>query len=174
MLVSFTAVALNGWATYGDSTVHFSDPTGSVRAVRVPPAFIFAGDSVRVTGTIASMGAQPVVAGASVNVLGKAQIPQATSVSTGVAANASGARLDAALVKIRGTVRDSSFLISGGVIFSVDDESGPLTVFVAQNTGIGTGPWRIGDSIEITGLLVPFADGRSWYLKPRAREDLVR
>ena len=45
-------VALNGWGTFGDSTLHVRDATGAIRTVRTPQTPAATGDSVRVIGTI--------------------------------------------------------------------------------------------------------------------------
>lgn len=173
-MVSFTAVAVNAWSAFGDSTVHLVDPTGAIRSIRVAPIFLFAGDSVRVTGVVSLVATQPTMMGPTLTVLGKSQVPPPASIETGVAANANGGVLDAALVRVRGTVRDSSVVSGGGVTFTINDESGLLTVFIDLRTGIGTGPWRKDSEVQITGVLVPRPDGRSWFLKPRTRDDITK
>jgi RecJ-like exonuclease len=60
-LVEITGLALNAYVTFGDSTVHIFDPTGSLRSRGVASAEIFAADSVRFVGRIAMRDGQVVL-----------------------------------------------------------------------------------------------------------------
>ena len=173
-LVSIEAVALNGWATFGDQTVHLADATGAIRAIRVPEVFIFPGDSVRVVGTIAISNGQPTLAAVGVPfLLGKGHLPAPVTLSTASAASAAGGARDAALVRVAGaTVRDTT-TVTDGLLVEVNDGSGTLDVLVDSDVAISFNLFTPGAVVDVVGLLVPRPGGRSWALKPRARSDVT-
>jgi hypothetical protein len=94
-------------------------------------------------------------------------------VSTEAAASANDGALDAALVKVVAVTVDSVRNVLGGDVWLVvDDDSGNLTVVLDKDTGIGLSRYHVGDSLDVTGVLVPA--GTSWMLKPRAPADVVK
>jgi hypothetical protein len=165
-------MALNGWATFGDSTVHLKDASGTLRAVRVPgPAGIAAGDSVRMVGLMATQTGQRVLAAASATIIRKgAGLPVPDSVSTAVAASAAGGSRDAGQVRASGTIIGSQDLPSGEYVLTIDDGSGRLEVVFDMNINFGTVAFVPGAVLNVTGLLVPTSAG-AWQLKPRAAAD---
>jgi hypothetical protein len=174
-------VALNGWATYGDSTVHLRDATGSIRAVRTPPTGVAAGDSVRIIGTVGTLRGQPVLTRVVSRLLATGlTAPEPENVTTGEAGSAVGGSLDAALVHVTGEITDTARTAMGERIFEVNDGSGIVAVVIDEDVSIfltfpttedGT-PIIIGTDLDATGLLVPAPSGASWRLKPRQAEDV--
>ena len=173
--VAIFATALNGWATFGDSTVHLSDSTGAVRAVAILPTQISAGDRLRATATVGTHLGR--VALTSVTVVSRTpgDLPVAIDTSTNAAARAGG-KLNSAQVRVdRAAVLTASSLTGGDVLFTVDDGSGPLDVLVDATAGIATTfPIALGAELDVTGVLVPLNDGSNrWRLKPRFTGDIV-
>ncbi len=170
-------LALNGWGTFGDSTVHVRDATGAIRAIRVPPANIAAGDSIRVVGTIASLRNQPVLT----RVLLRRQeagfqSPAPDTVATATAAAAGAGALDAELIHVENAVvQDTSRTTAGEFVFTVDDGSGPVDVVLDAQILFSPqfGGAILGSTLDVTGLLVPAATGTRWLVKPRQNDDLV-
>ena len=176
-VVALQGIALNGWATFGTATVHLADPTGAFRVLQVPPTFLFAGDSVRIVGTIGFLNGQRVLLalpGATPTLQGKGVLPPPLQVTTAVAATANQELLDAALVSVqRAVVSANAALPGGGRLLTVDDGSGPLQIQIDLATGINGSAYVVGTSLDVTGLLVPAAEGANWVLKPRTRDDIV-
>ncbi|MGH8437110.1 MAG: hypothetical protein ACRERX_22205 [Pseudomonas sp.] len=173
--VGLLATALNSWPTFGDSTIHFADSTGAVRAVFLPAVTITPGDTVRATGTVTRhLGA---VAITSVTIIRRASgdLPAPIAATTFAAARAGG-RLSAAQVRVlRARVVEASSLPGGDVLFVVDDGSGQLQVVVDASAAVTTAlPISLGAELDVTGLLVPINDGSGrWRLKPRFTGDVV-
>jgi len=167
-------VALNGWGSFGDSTVHVADRTGAIRATRVPPAAIAAGDSVRILGTATSRDGQPALTECMPFLLGKAELPPAESASTTDAARAAGGRLDARLARVAGAILlERQTTITGELRLVGDDGSGPLEILIEPATGISPAPYVPGAVLAATGVLVPTPGGGRWQLKPRTVADLA-
>ncbi len=174
--VQVEGIALNGWATFADSTVHIVDSTGALRMLHVKPVTLFAGDSVRMIGTIAMRDGQVVLTGVTPLVLATGRtVPTPRTITTAVAANASAGVLDAALVHITGAVvQDTMYdAVSGDLGLWVDDGSGQVLVVIDRDLGLALGPYAPGKTLDITGLLIPTAGGATWFLKPRSGADLV-
>jgi hypothetical protein len=170
--VNIVGIALNGWFAFGDSTVHVSDVTGTIRAVRLPSSAIFTGDSVRISGTMSVRNGQPVISGGSAAVLRTAaRTPFALLLNTVTAANAQNGLRDAALVMVTGNVQDTPTIVGGDVILQVNDGSGPVTVVLDRDVGFATGGYASGMSVRVTGVLVPSDDRSRWELKPRMLAD---
>jgi hypothetical protein len=171
-LVAIEGVALNGWSTFGDSTVHVADSTGAIRLTGVQGSPVAAGNSVRVVGRTGVAVGDPVLANATVFVTGAADPPVPTLVATVVAASAHSSTLAAALVRIeQARVIDSRQLANGDVRLKVDDGSGMLELLLDRNAGISSeNPVVPGAVVDATGVLVPLAAGR-WQLKPRSTSD---
>lgn len=172
--VQLVGLALNGWATFADSTVNLVDATGStIRALRVAPVNLFAGDSVRLVATIGALNGETMLLGANATVLATGRtLPAPQPLSTKAADNASGGTLDAALVQVaKAVVKDTLTLPTGDYRLHVDDGSGPLTVVLDRDLGLRLTPFVPGATIDFTGLLIPNTGGASWFLKPRAATD---
>ncbi|MFW6201384.1 MAG: hypothetical protein ACOC8B_02295 [Gemmatimonadota bacterium] len=169
-----TGVSLISWETFGDSTVHLAGDTAALRAMRVRPAAIGVGDSVRFLGTVSRHLGQPILNDVTPFVIGAASSPVPDTVSTASAAAADRGRLDAALVHVRDAeVTDTAHLVSGDDRIIVDDGSGELTV-IFDRDGIFVVSFSelMSSSIDVTGLLVPNGTG-GWDLKPRSGEDVT-
>ncbi len=174
-LVELEALALNGWQTFGDSTVHIADPTGYLRATRVRPASVFAGDSVRFLGLIAMRDGQPILTQVTPTVLvSNRPIPDPPVVTTESAADANDGILDAALVRVsNAVVTDTATLANGDFRVRVNDGSGPVDVVISRNLGLRLTAYVPNARFDITGVLVPTAGGAAWLIRPRAQTDLV-
>ena len=175
--------ALNGWATFGDSTVHVRDATGAIRAVHVPPIAIATGDSVQVVATVAALLGQPVLDQVEPTILATGlPAPTAIAVTTSAAATPA-AGLRAELLALTGAVvQDSSRNAIGELVLTVDDGSGSLEVLLDRSVPFqipfprdsGGNPIIIGTTLDITGLLTPEPFGAgTWVLKPRQNADIT-
>src|SRR5690606_18240419 len=169
-------VALNAWTTFGDSTLHVTDGTGSIRATRVRQSPVAVGDSIRLLGLVTTgTGGQRVLSNAQVARIYQPAVvqPVPTVLETAAAASAGGGQHDAALVKVEtATILGASTTPSGDRLLIVDDGSGPLEMLIESSTGITTSQLVSGAVlIEATGVLVPVAAGK-WQLKPRFDGDL--
>ena len=157
-LVSVEAVALNSWVTFADSTVHMSDSTGNMRAIRVQPANLFAGNRVRMLGVIGFRDGQPVITAATATVLGDALIPLAPLLSTAIAATADNGRLDAALVRVANAVIADTATVTtqgqnaGDFVVHVSDGSGSLEVVFDRDSGFQLSAFIPGATLNITGV----------------------
>ena len=159
-------VALNSLPTFGDTTVHIVDTTGTLRVTNVRGPLVALGDSVRFLGKLAARDGQPVLDGAQAIVLVTGPGRPAETVSTAVAATADGGRLDAALVKVvNGTIEAITDTLVD-YVFTVDDGSGPLTVVFDRDASLTHTGYVPGKVIDATGVLVPDGLG-AWRLKPR-------
>lgn len=169
--------ALNGWATFADSTIHLRDGTGAIRAVQVPPVAIAAGDSVRIVGNIATFLGQPVLTEVSARLIAAGTAsPDAIPVATKAAANADNGALDAGLVMIAGAeIQDTARTADGELFLRADDGTGPVDVVLDSDTPISIffGGSIIGSVVDVTGVLVPQVAGGPWILKPRGSADVV-
>ncbi|MGH7467407.1 MAG: hypothetical protein ACRENP_05410 [Longimicrobiales bacterium] len=173
--VGVFATALNAWATFGDSTIHLADSTGTVRAVLLPSNAIAAGDRVRATATVTDHLGRVALSNVTLIFRTPGDLPAPIDTTTRGAARAGG-RLDAAQVRIRGaTVQEASSLPGGDVRFTVDDRSGPLEVLADASAGFLTNlPIRPSAELDVTGVLTPVADGSGrWRLKPRFTGDVI-
>lgn len=165
-------VALNGLATFGDSTVHLADTSGAIRATRVRAAFISAGDSVRFLGTRSTRDGQPTLDDVRSFALGIPGLPPARRVSTAVAAAADAGLLDAAQVKVVDARITDTATVAGDYRLTVNDGSGSVAVLLDQDAGLTRSPYVPDVVIDAAGVLVPAGPG-VWRLKPRSNPDLV-
>jgi hypothetical protein len=167
-------IALSGWATFADATLHVADATGAVRAIGVAPSNVSAGDSVRILGTTGLVSGRLALADASVSVLAPARgLPPLDSVATGTAATAAnGARADNH-VRIAGALIVDSVTVAGDRIIGVNDGSGRLEVVLDGDVAFNPGPYAPGGTFSGAGVLVPAPTGSAWRLKPRNREEAV-
>lgn len=172
-LVLVRGIALNGWNSFGDATVHVADATGAIRALNVPQSAVQAGDSVRAVGRIAIQDGQPVLAAATIFPGGTtAQPPQPQPVLTATAASAAGGALDAALVRIdNATILAVTQTGGNDRLLRVDDGSGALDVLVHAATGISFADLVPQGVLTATGVLVAVPGG-TWQLKPRSNQDV--
>ncbi len=175
--VQLTGRALNAWFAFGDASVHLMDATGTIRATTVGAVNLFAGDSVRLVGTVATLDGQTILTNVTATVLASAAslqaLPPPQPLSSASAASAAAGTLDAALVRVpNAVVKDSLALLpTGDYAFHVDDGSGVLQIVLARAAGFATAPFVRGATIDFTGLLIPNQGGGSWSLKPRAATD---
>jgi hypothetical protein len=174
--VAVQAVALNAWNAFGDGSLHVANASGqALRAVRVATAFVFAGDSVRLVGTVALLNGQTVLDQVTSTKYGVGHLPPALALTTQQAARArraAGAPVgsaDAALVKVSATVVRDTTVAPARI--GLSDGSGFLAVAVGGNTGIPDGWMTVGDAFTVTGVLVP--SGSAWVLRPRSPADIV-
>ncbi|MEJ2218915.1 MAG: hypothetical protein P8099_20205 [Gemmatimonadota bacterium] len=169
--------ALNGWGTFGDSTLQVRDSTTTMRAVGVAPANIAAGDSVRLLGTTSIQRGQPVLKDVLATVLQTGtQSPPADTVTTGEAATANGGVLDADLVVMDSAViRDTTRNAAGEQMLLVDDGSGSVGVVLDANIPFHLSfPLEIvGTILKVTGVLVPSDLAGEWVVKPRSQTDVA-
>lgn len=170
-------IALNGWFTFADHSLHLQDPTGAIRTVQGVQANVFAGDSISLIGTIAVLNGQPVLTGGRVTVRKQnVGLPAPKVVTTAVAKTADGGKLDAAAVRVAGVVKDTLGFDSGDFLMRVDDGTGPVEVLFDHVTGLpGSRRSQLvpGASVDVGGVLVPFTNSAFWQLKPRTPDDLI-
>jgi hypothetical protein len=169
-LVSVPATALNEWAAFGDSTVHLSDATGTIRAVRVRPDNIVRGSRVRMLGTIALVDGQPTISNVITAVLGPGPLPTPQTVTAAMAAQADGGRLDGALVSVATVSVTDTASVGGDVRLTVTGSGpggGTLEVLLDRDAGFTPGVIAPGWVLNVTGVLVPGSSPNVWRLKPR-------
>jgi len=170
--VAVSGIALNATLTFGDSTLHLRDTSGSIRltGVRTPAA---AGDSIRAIGAVSSSNGQVVVESPSIWIVqANAGIPVPDSVPTAVAAAADGGARDAGQVRIRAEIIGTQPQQNGDLVVVVNDGSGVLEVVLDDDVSFGsTATFVPGAVLRAAGVLVPRAAG-VWQLKPRAAADV--
>jgi DNA/RNA endonuclease YhcR with UshA esterase domain len=167
-------IILNGWTTFGDSTVHIADSSGSIRIIRTPAFSFVTGDSVRVVGRLATLLGQPVLTEASGYFLAKGTSPTPAPVFAQQLSTADGGRLDAALARITGATIADTTLFHGDIRVRVTDASGSATVLLDFDARITPSPAiTLGATLDATGVLVPDTTGTGWVLKPRVANDVT-
>jgi len=169
-------VALNAWGTFGDSTLHVTDGTGSIRATRVRQSNVAAGDSIRLLGLVTTgTGGHRVLSNAQVSRIYRPAVQQPVPIvlSTADAARASGGQHDAALVTVKNAnILNATTTPSGDRLLTINDGSGALQVLIESSTLINTSQLVAGAFLtEATGVLVP-VNANTWQLKPRFNGDL--
>lgn len=167
-------IALNARNTFGDSTIHVADTSGSIRAIRAGAGAVFPGDSIRLRGTIATRTGRPVLDLDRLvpQVLAIAEVPAPDTVTTVVAANADGGDLDAAFVRVDSARVTDTLTVDDDFVVTVDDGSGPVEVRLSDRIPFNTGPFLVpGSDVKVNGLLIPVSAGQ-WQLKPRRNADL--
>jgi DNA/RNA endonuclease YhcR with UshA esterase domain len=171
-IVFVDGIVLNEWTTFGDSTMHISDTSAALRGIQVRRAAVFAGDSVRFVGALASRDGQPVIDRGTVFFLASASEPAPTTVTTAVAANASGGTLDAALVKIDSARISDTSSVNGDFVAAIEDGSGQVELVLDGDINFNLGSFFVpGAVVEVTGVLIPTGSG-SWQIKPRSEQDI--
>jgi hypothetical protein len=176
--VFIAGIITNAWPTFGDSTVHVRDHTGSLRNARFDFTSTAVGDSVRILGTVSSRDGQPGLAFGRVFRIRQGEPAAPVAVTTGAAHTAAGGTLDAELVRIEdASIVSVSILLSGERQIVVTDGSTTLRIrhraalvvaLPPADTQTGVIPARL----DVTGVLV--ADGQgAWVLKPRIEADVT-
>ncbi len=177
--VSVEGFALNDRTLFGDSTVHITDGSTSIRGTTVFRANIRQGDSVRFVGRTAVVNGQPVIDRVTASNLAFTGVPAAPFLTTVQARNAQRAgqpvgALDAGHARVTNTtVIDTLTLGSGDFRVRVNDGSGLLEVVLDQDIPFNRSVFRV-DSVmtEIRGLLLPTGTG-IWDLRPRGMNDII-
>lgn len=163
-------VALNSWVAFSDSALHLYDATSAIRVMRLPSTNVFAGDSVRILGTTGSRNGQPVLNGTEIVILlAGVGMDAPDSVSSAVAAAATGAARDADHVRVRATVTAVDSVVPGRL--TVNDGSGDLVVVLDPHVGLFAN-FVVGDIVRVRGVLTPESSG-AWVLKPRTTGEIV-
>jgi len=173
--VWLSGIALNAPSAFGDSTVHVTDGTASIRSIAVRPAGLVAGDSILFLGRLMSLDGQPVFEVNAQYVRGHVTVLPDT-VTTAVAASADGGAIDAGLVRIlNAAITDTVTDPAGNRALTVDDGSGAIRVILSRSQGWNPVTQFVpGATLEATGVLVPDpANNTAWVLKPRTRTDLL-
>jgi hypothetical protein len=164
-------VALNRPNLFGDSTLHLADSAGALRAIRTVQGNIFAGDSIRVAGAVAMRDGQVVISNPTIFRLGLGTVPVARLVTAAEAASAIGGVLDGALVRVRGTIQDTSMNAVGDFRAVLLEGTDSITVVLDGDIGFSTAGWAVGVMADVQGLLVP--ESGIWVVKPRAPGDVL-
>ncbi|HEX2166833.1 MAG TPA: carboxypeptidase-like regulatory domain-containing protein, partial [Longimicrobiales bacterium] len=171
--VIVAGIALNGWTTFADSTVHIQDATGVVRAVRVLQSSLQAGDSVRVLGSTGTAADHVVLADAAAQIVAPARgLPPIDSVGTGDAAAAQGV-LENGQARVAGALVVDTSIVAGDLVLGVDDGSGRLEVVLDRHVQFNAAEYVPGATFSGAGVLVPGASAGTWRLKPRDRTEAV-
>lgn len=162
-------------STFHDGGGYVADGTGGI-AILVEGGSFVADARVVVTGTVEDRFAQRTIraSAAGVVVLPAASVIAPAHVATG----AIGEALEGTLVTISGVVRGVPTTLASGLAFDVDDGGGAVRVFVATATGIDTGAWVPGATVDIAGVVGQrdsSGTGTSGYrLMPRSAGDVLR
>lgn len=173
-LVQIEGLALNGWITFGDASVHIVDPTGSLRTTQVNQSTLFAGDSVRMVGRTALREGQPVLTLVQPTVLlNNRTLPAPVELTTARAATADNGALDAALVRVRDVTVMDTATVAGNFVMTVGTTAAPLRVVIVAALGLRTSSYTPGTVVDVTGLLVPAVGGATHQLRPRSAADIV-
>ncbi len=175
--VFVVGVALNGAATFADSTVGLADTARAIRLTRVRAAFA-TGDSLRVLATTGQRAGQPTLDAPTVFALGRGSLPTAVNLTTAVAAGAAGGARDAEPVTVHGAVISDTSRTSTSFVLTVSDSSGPLEVQLDFVSDAAFQPVNLpgnyipGNKFDMLGLLFPTGAG-AWRLRPRSAADLT-
>lgn len=176
--VFVTGISLHRVTTYSDTLLHVVDTSGALRATRVRPSLVVAGDSVRVLGRIAERDGQRTLDDVTVFVVGSALIPTAQTLTSALAGTADAGARDAALVRVLDAEITDTATVAGSLRLTVDDGSGPLIVLLDRAADASfrppftAGEWDVGRRFDFLGVLVPDGLG-SWALRPRTEFDLT-
>ena len=169
-------MTLNAWTSFLDSTLHVADTSGVLRAVRVLPAAIVAGDTVRLLGTVVADNGVNTIGDVTVFRLGSGAVTRLPrDVTTGVAATANNGALDNDLARIQGgVVVNTQLLPNGERRIAVDDGSGIVDIIIEPTSEFAAVPTPTpGQLMNVTGLLVAREGRTSWQLKPRVTADVT-
>lgn len=176
--VFVTGVALNARATYSDTLLHVTDTSGYIRATRVRPSAVAAGDSVRLRARVSTRLGQAALDDVTVFVVGPTFVPTAPVVTTAEASTAVGATLDAALVMILDAAVTDTATVGGHLTMTMNDGSGAVTVVLdraadpAFRPPLPAGLFVAPNRFDLVGILVPTGTG-TWRVRPRSALDLT-
>ena len=172
-------IALHGRTTFSDTTLNFVDATGAMRAVRVRPSAVAAGDSVVLRARVASRLGQRVLDDVTVFIVGPTFIPTAPTISSAAAATGGTAGvLDAALVRVLNAQVIDTSTVGGNFQMTMNDVSGPVVVILDRSADAAfLPPFAPGvlipnNRFDVVGVLVPTGAG-AWRVKPRSVLDLT-
>lgn len=167
-------IALNGPGTFGDSTAHLTDSSGSIRMTRVrsPLVTAGAGDSLRFLGTTSTRDGQPTLDDVKPFFVASVGLPPPEQVATAAAAGADDGRLDGAQIQVVGAAITDTATLGKDFRLTVDDGSGPTEVLLDGDAPISTRSYAPDAVLDVTGLLVPAGAG-AWRLKPRFDADIT-
>ena len=175
-----SGIVLNPRQPNGDGRVFFKEPSAYLQATNVERATLAIGDSVRVLGRTAVSNGMPTLDVARPFVLvSQAQLPIPVEVTTGVAATASGATLDAALVRIRNADITDTSTVANDFYFWAHNGGDSVEVVFRSFLSIPTSPVRPDTVVRVSqavGLLSPFDDGSGtprWRLLVRAASEIA-
>lgn len=177
--VFVTGVALHAREVFSDTLVHLVDTSGAIRAARVRPVAMAAGDSIRLRGTIAVRLGQRVLDDVTIFPVGPTLIPTIPTITTAQAATAVGGTQDAALVRVLDAAIVDTATVGGSLTVRVNDGSGIVTMLLdrqadaAFRAPLAAGAWSAGVRYDIIGVLVPTGTG-AWRIRPRSAFDLTR
>lgn len=173
-------IALHSRTTFSDTTLHIVDATGAMRATRVRPSAVAAGDSVILRARTAIRLGQRVLDDVTAFVLAPTFIPTAPTVTSAVAASGGVAgALDAAFVRVLNAQVIDTATIGGNFQMTVNDASGPVVVILDRAADVGFLPplpptlYAPTNRFDIVGILMPTGTG-TWRLKPRSVLDLTQ
>lgn len=169
-------VVLSAPPFFSDTTAFLRDTAGAIRLTAsavANAAFVIPGDSVRVLGTVRVRDGQRVLDSARIAlVLPTGVLPSADTLTSAEAASAIGGTRDADLVFVGATEVVGAVASGAGFLVSLDDGTGPVEMEVDSVLGFTTAPAAPGDSVDVTGVLVPTGLG-TWRVRPRVPSDFV-
>jgi hypothetical protein len=149
-LVTLTGNVYVQAGTYNSGAVYIQTPNGGITFFDSATAgVIFEGDNITMTGTVGAFGSEIQLNGTTfvINSSGNAAVPNA--IATG--ALFAGTDQLADFMQVQGVLS----LVSAGFnsIYSIDDGSGPVIVFVDGTTGINTAlvDTMLGDVVSVRG-----------------------
>jgi len=171
-----TGVMLSTPPLFSDTTAFLRDTAGALRltapAILNAP-FLVPGDSVRVLGTVAVRAGQRVLDSARIALITPTGVlPGADTLTSAQAASADGGTRDADLVFVRATSVLAAVPSGAGFLVSLDDGSGPVEMALDSTLGFLGSPAVPGDSVDVSGVLVPTGAG-TWRIRPRVASDFV-
>ena len=175
--VFVAGVALNGAATYADSTAGFADTSGTIWLTRVRGTFA-AGDSLRVLATTGQRDSQPALNDPEVFALGQGGLPTAKTLTSAAAATAAGGTQDARLVLVNAATISDTMRTPTSFVLTVSDGSGLLQVQLDRTADIAFQTTNLpadyvpGNTFNALGVLAPTGAG-TWRLRPRSATDLT-
>lgn len=147
--VTVEGVSLTG-SEFSDGGGYVADASGGLAVL--PSAEVFPrGRVLRVTGEVDDRFGQRTLrvgAGGIVD-LGPGVDPASATLATG----AVGEAVEGILVRIAAAIVSPATTLTGGVAFDIDDGSGPTRLVVGTATGIETGSWERGTTVDLLGVV---------------------
>lgn len=172
--VTIEGVVTAGRGVYNSTTFYLQDPTAGIVAFvgsGGPSVNVAMGDSVRISGSIATFSNELQIAGGSameVEILGRVPVPAARTVT---ATDVNAGSFQGELVVANAVTIDS--VPSSGTNYNirVSDATGSFIVFIDADAGITPSTFAVGQTMNITGIMTTFNTLRE--IKPRSQADLV-